>query len=78
MQFFCFFYKNMLGKPLGFGHTHENKIFFVFLRKINLKVLRFFFWILNFFKRNVSEKIEHFNTESVSYSVKIQLNIIQN
>jgi len=68
----------MLGKPLGFGRTHENKIFFVFSRKINLKVLRFFFWILNFFKRNVSEKIGHFNTESVSYSVKIQLNIIQN
>jgi hypothetical protein len=34
----------MLGKFLGFGHIHKNKIyFFVFLKeKINLKYLRFF------------------------------------
>jgi hypothetical protein len=49
MQFFLFFYENMLGKPLGFGRTHENKIFFVFLRKINIKVLRFFFLDFEFF-----------------------------
>jgi hypothetical protein len=29
MQFFCFFYENMLGKPLGFGRMHENKTFFL-------------------------------------------------
>jgi hypothetical protein len=32
MQFFyvCF-YENMHGKLLGFGHMHENKIYFVFV-----------------------------------------------
>jgi len=34
-----FFYENMLGKFLGFDRMHENKIFFLFLkREINLKV----------------------------------------
>jgi hypothetical protein len=30
MQFFLFYYENMLGKLLRFGRIHENKIFFVF------------------------------------------------
>ena len=34
-----FFYENMLGKFLGLGRMHENKIFFLLLkREINLKV----------------------------------------
>jgi len=28
---FLFFYKNMLGKPLGFSCMLENKIFFIFV-----------------------------------------------
>jgi hypothetical protein len=39
-----FFNENMLGKVLEFGHMHENKIFFLFLkREINLKVFEIFF-----------------------------------
>jgi hypothetical protein len=37
----------MLGKFLGFGRMHENKIFFIFFlflkREINLKVFEIFF-----------------------------------
>jgi len=34
----------MLGKILGFGRMHENKIYFLFLkREINLKVFLIFF-----------------------------------
>jgi hypothetical protein len=34
----------MLGKILGFGGMHKNKIFFYFFKeKINLKYLRFLF-----------------------------------
>jgi hypothetical protein len=42
MQFF--FNENMLGKFLGFGRMHVNKIFFLFLkREIDLKVFEIFF-----------------------------------
>jgi hypothetical protein len=43
MQFF--FNENMLGKILGFGCMHENKIFFFcfFKKEINLKYFDFFF-----------------------------------
>ena len=69
----------MLGKFLGFGRMHENKIFFIFLKgAINLKYLRFFEFILKLKKKNISEKIRYFNTGFVSYSVSIQPNIMQN
>jgi len=32
----------MLEKLLGFGHMHENKLFFIFLEEINFKKLTFF------------------------------------
>jgi hypothetical protein len=64
-----FFMKICLENILGFGCMHENKIFFLFLkREINLKVLNFF-W-------NISEKIEYFNTKFVFYSVNIQPDIM--
>jgi hypothetical protein len=74
-----FYMKICLENILGFGRMHENKIFFCFFlcflkREINLKVLRFF---LNFFI-NISEKARYFNTEFVSYNVKIQPNIKKN
>jgi hypothetical protein len=42
----------MLGKFLGFGRMHENKTFFLFLKKeIDLKVFEIFFKsVLIFFK----------------------------
>jgi len=72
----CFYENIILKNILGFGRMHKNKIFFVsfFLREINLKVLRFFF---KFFK-NIWEKTRYFNTEFISYNVKIQSNIKQN
>jgi len=37
MQFFLFFYENMLGKLLGSNCMYENKIFFIiFLKKEKL------------------------------------------
>ena len=36
------FNENMLGKFLGFGHMHGNKIFFL-KREIDLKVFEIFF-----------------------------------
>jgi len=38
-----FFYENMLGKFLGFGRMHENKIFCFLKREIDLKVFEIFF-----------------------------------
>jgi hypothetical protein len=62
---------------------HENKFFFLFLkREINSKVFETFFKknILNFFflKKNISEKTGYFNTRFVFYSVNIQPDIMQN
>jgi len=55
---------------------HEKQMVFCFFkRKINLKVLNFFF--LNFF-RKVSKKIRYFNTRFVSYDVSYKLDIMQN
>jgi len=72
-SFFLFFcHEDMLENILGFGCMHENKtfffLFFLLKREINLKIVY----------RNISEKVEYFNTEFVSYSVKIQPNIKQN
>jgi len=48
---FCF-YEDMLGKILGFGGMHENKIFFCFFKEeINLKYLRFLFYFFEKFRR---------------------------
>jgi hypothetical protein len=71
MHFFLI-YKNMFEKLLGFGRMYENKIFF--LRGIFLDLF------LNFqnFLRKISKKTRYFNTGSVSYSVNIQPNIMQN
>jgi len=45
------FNENMLGKFLGFGRMHENKIFFL-IGAINLKYLIFFeFFFLKTFRR---------------------------
>jgi len=56
----------MLRNPLGFDHMHVNNFFiYIFLKG-------------KFFLRNVSEKTGYFNIGSVSYSVKIQPNIMQN
>jgi len=70
------FYENMLGKHFRIWPYVWKKYFFCFFlcflkREINLKVLRFF---LNFL-RNILEKARYFNTEFVSYNVKIQPNI---
>jgi hypothetical protein len=43
MQFFCSFHKNMLGKLLGFGCIHENKIFLFFERGNEFKSFEIFF-----------------------------------
>jgi hypothetical protein len=70
MYFFCFvFNENMLRKLLGFDRMLENKIyiFFVFRNEI-------FFIIIILFWR----KPDIFNTRSVSYSVNIQPDIMQN
>jgi hypothetical protein len=51
------FNENMLGKFLGFGRMHENKIYF-FKREINLKVFEIFFenvlilFFLKYFREN--------------------------
>jgi hypothetical protein len=49
------FNKNMLGKFLGFGRMHENKIYFFlffFKGKFDLKVFEIFFKnVLNFLKK---------------------------
>ena len=61
----------MLGKILGFGCMHENKIFFIYFfeRKL-IKNFETFFLIFKFF-RNISKKMRYFNTRSVSYSINI-------
>jgi hypothetical protein len=73
----CFFIK-LLVKLLEFGRTYENKTFyvcFVFLKEENnLDNFEIFF---KFF-RNVLEKTEYFNTESLSYSINIEPDIMQN
>jgi hypothetical protein len=44
MEKMQFSFENMLGKFLRFGHMHEKKIFFLFLkREIDLKVFENFF-----------------------------------
>jgi len=67
----------MLGKILGFGCMHENKIFFIYFfeRKL-IKNFETFFLIFKFF-RNISKKMRYFNTRSVSYSINILPNILQ-
>ena len=76
-----FFNENMLGKFLGFGRMHENKIyiFFVFEKWNWFKS----FWdlFLRFFEivfLNISEKTTYFNIGLVFYSVNIQPDIMQN
>jgi hypothetical protein len=73
MQFFIFFNENMLGKLLGFVRMHENKIFFfLFFRNEN-----FFLFFLSFlFLKTFQRKLGILNTESISYSVNIQLDIM--
>jgi hypothetical protein len=68
----------MLGKLLRFSHMHENKIFIFLKEKINLKNLRLFFLNFQNFFRKVLEKTRYFNTRSVSYSINIQPDIVQN
>jgi hypothetical protein len=60
--------KICLEKVLGFDRVHENKNIFLFFETENS--FKSFFNFLIFF-RNISEKIEYFNTGSVSYSIKI-------
>jgi hypothetical protein len=68
----------MLKKLLGFDRMHKNKIFLIILKeKINLKILEIFF-NLQIFLRSISEKTRFFNIKSVSYSVNIQPDILQN
>jgi len=68
----------MLKKLLRFDRMHKNKIFLIILKeKINLKILEIFF-NLQIFLRSISEKTRFFNIESVSYSVNIQPDILQN
>jgi len=68
----------MLVKLLEFDRIHENKTFYVFFvffkEENNFKKFEIF---LKFF-RNVLEKTEYFNTESLSYSVNIEPDIMQN
>jgi hypothetical protein len=48
-------------------------------KEINSKVFETFFLnVLNFFKKNISEKTGYFNTRFVFYSVNIQPDIMQN
>jgi len=62
-MWFFVFYENMIGKLLGFGRMHKNK------KKIKWKFFIFFkFW----------RKLGIFNIESVSYSVSLQPDIMQN
>ena len=61
-MWFFVFYENMIGKLLGFGRMHKKK-------KIKWKFFIFFkFW----------RKLGIFNIESVSYSVSLQPDIMQN
>jgi len=80
MQFL--FLWSMLGKFLGFGRMHENKIFFIFFlflkREINLKVFEIFFKMFWIFFWNISKKTVYFNTWFVIYNVNIQPDIMQN
>jgi hypothetical protein len=63
---------------LEFNYMHENKILFYFLkRKINLKVLGFFFRIFEIL-RNILKKTKYFNIIFISYSINRQSDIIQN
>jgi len=67
-----------LEKSLGFGCMHEDKtfIFFFLKREINLKVLRFLFILfLEIFWRKWVFNIGYV---FISYSVNIQLDIMQN
>jgi hypothetical protein len=56
MQFFCSFHKNMLGKLLGFGCMHENKIFLFFERGNEFKSFEIFF-NFHFFKKHFKENL---------------------
>jgi hypothetical protein len=70
--------KSILKNVLRFDRMHKNKIFLIILKeKINLKILEIFF-NLQIFLRSISEKTRFFNIESISYSVNIQLDILQN
>jgi hypothetical protein len=75
---FFFKKKSILKNVLRFDRMHKNKIFLIILKeKINLKILEIFF-NLQIFLRSISEKTRFFNIESISYSVNIQLDILQN
>jgi hypothetical protein len=75
---FFFFKKSILKNVLRFDRMHKNKIFLIILKeKINLKILEIFF-NLQIFLRSISEKTRFFNIESISYSVNIQPDILQN
>jgi hypothetical protein len=77
MQFFCFLIKICLENFLGIDHMHENKtFFFVFWKGKLIQKFWDFFCKNNF--RNISEKTEYFDIESISYSVNIQPDIMQN
>jgi hypothetical protein len=74
--------KICLEKSLGFGSIYENKTFVLFLflkREINLKVLRFLFILFNFFFEIFWRNwVFNIGYVSISYSVNIQLDIMQN
>jgi hypothetical protein len=75
---FFFKKKSILKNVLRFDRMHKNKIFLIILKeKINLKILEIFF-NLQIFLRSISEKTRFFNIESISYSVNIQPDILQN
>jgi hypothetical protein len=75
---FFFKKKSILKNILRFDRMHKNKIFLIILKeKINLKILEIFF-NLQIFLRSISEKTRFFNIESISYSVNIQPDILQN
>jgi hypothetical protein len=75
---FFFLKKSILKNVLRFDRMHKNKIFLIILKeKINLKILEIFF-NLQIFLRSISEKTRFFNIESISYSVNIQPDILQN
>jgi hypothetical protein len=78
MRNMFFFKKSILKNVLRFDRMHKNKIFLIILKeKINLKILEIFF-NLQIFLRSISEKTRFFNIESISYSVNIQPDILQN
>jgi hypothetical protein len=75
---FFFKKKSILKNILRFDRMHKNKIFLIILKeKINLKILEIFF-NLQIFLRSISKKTRFFNIESISYSVNIQPDILQN